>query len=177
MAHYLVVDLEATCWPGRQQPNTETIEIGAVIIDENFQISSEFSSVIRPVRYPILTTFCTKLTGISQKEVDNAHGFVYVFRNFVEWYSDFTQFYSWGTFDLIQFRKDCKYHKIPYLFEHHIDLSMIFTKKIGRRKGHRGAMKILGIPSTGKHHRGIDDARNIAKMLPILMEARQWPDT
>jgi inhibitor of KinA sporulation pathway (predicted exonuclease) len=35
-----------------------------------------------------------------------------------------------------------------------------------------GALRQLGIPLAGTHHRGIDDARNIAKILPYAIQAR-----
>jgi inhibitor of KinA sporulation pathway (predicted exonuclease) len=32
-----------------------------------------------------------------------------------------------------------------------------------------GALKLCGLPLQGVHHRGIDDARNIARMLPWIV--------
>jgi inhibitor of KinA sporulation pathway (predicted exonuclease) len=33
----------------------------------------------------------------------------------------------------------------------------------------KGALFMLGLPLEGRHHRGIDDARNIAKIAQIIL--------
>lgn len=38
-------------------------------------------------------------------------------------------------------------------------------KGISKKVGMNGALEILQIPLEGIHHRGVDDARNIAKIL------------
>jgi inhibitor of KinA sporulation pathway (predicted exonuclease) len=34
----------------------------------------------------------------------------------------------------------------------------------------KGALNILNIPVEGTHHRGVDDAKNIAKILDVILE-------
>ncbi|MDJ0577463.1 MAG: 3'-5' exonuclease [Xenococcaceae cyanobacterium MO_234.B1] len=63
--YFLIIDLEATCSDTKQisRRKMEIIEIGAVMVEaENLNIVSEFQTFIKPVRNPILTDFCTKLT-------------------------------------------------------------------------------------------------------------------
>jgi len=173
-AIYLVVDLEWTCCNDDSIPNGEheTIEIGAVAVDcLGWNVIGEFDALVRPIRHPILTELCTTLTGIQQSDVDNANGFPEVFAEFWDWcclHSN-TLFCSWGRGDKKRFMDDCMFHKMDYPFTNHLDLSRVFTKMTGRRCIHRRAMKILGVEPEGKHHRGISDARNIVKMLPILL--------
>jgi inhibitor of KinA sporulation pathway (predicted exonuclease) len=50
-----------------------------------------------------------------------------------------------------------------------LDLSRLFTSKTGRLRGNRGAARLLGLPIEGRRHRGLDDARRIATMLPFLL--------
>jgi inhibitor of KinA sporulation pathway (predicted exonuclease) len=50
----------------------EIIEIGAVLVDENLKLIDEFSTFVKPTINPTLTHFCTKLTTITQKDVDDA---------------------------------------------------------------------------------------------------------
>jgi len=47
----------------------------------------------------------------------------------------------------------------------------MFSEKQGLKKkqGMAGALKLCGLPLEGTHHRGIDDARNIARMLPWIV--------
>jgi 3'-5' exoribonuclease 1 len=105
--HYIIVDLEATCWekgtrPGRQ----ETIEIGAVRLDTPAgPAPKEFVSFVRPLIRPILSEFCVQLTGIRQEDVDYAAPFPLVFERFLNWigHRPFV-LVSWGAYDLIPFR-------------------------------------------------------------------------
>ena len=34
------------------------------------------------------------------------------------------------------------------------------------------ALQLVDLPLEGTHHRGIDDARNIAKLLPYMLEQK-----
>jgi inhibitor of KinA sporulation pathway (predicted exonuclease) len=171
MQSYVVVDLEATCWPRgvMTRRDMETIEIGAVTVNSEWQSVTEFSEFVKPILHPILSEFCKDLTGIQQSDVDNAEVFPVVFERFLSWVEG-AVFYSWGAFDADQFMQDCVLHKIAYPFNNHIDLSRLYTKKTCKRLGHRQAMKRLGIVPEGDHHRGLPDARNIVKMLPFLLE-------
>lgn len=49
------------------------------------QIEDEFRSYCQPVINPLLTEFCTELTGISQDDVDKAPYFPEVLLSFEEW--------------------------------------------------------------------------------------------
>ena len=62
--HFVILDLEATCWDQWDRRDNETIEIGALLIDEEQNILSEFEQFVRPLKYPALSTFCTDLTSI-----------------------------------------------------------------------------------------------------------------
>lgn len=61
----LIIDLEATCCNQGSVPQQEmeTIQIGAVIASLSGEVMGEWSSHVRPIRHPVLTTFCTQLTG------------------------------------------------------------------------------------------------------------------
>jgi inhibitor of KinA sporulation pathway (predicted exonuclease) len=155
-----VIDLEGTC--GVQSEERETIEIGAVLGDDGFQ------TLVCPTRH-IITDLCFEVTGITQQDVDSAPMFPEAMSLFLQWLGGRADgFCSWGPYDPWQLKTDCRYHGLDYPFRRHVDLSRLFTRKYGRRRGHRGAMKILGIEPEGCHHRGLDDARNIARMLPCL---------
>ena len=51
-------------------------------------------------------------------------------------------------------------------FERHCNLVRMY----GRRAAHRRAMKMLGIKPSGTHHRGLDDARNIAEIAVKMLK-------
>ena len=175
---YIVVDLEATCWENvHDYDRMETIEIGAVELPSSNSIPSrEFDRFIRPTEEPHLSDFCIRLTTIRQRDLDNADHFPSVFADFVEWIGDEPFFLcSWGAYDLTQFRTDCARHGVefPISFQRHINLKKQFARISSKREsGMEQALAQAGLSLLGTHHRGIDDARNIARLgnlvLPIL---------
>jgi len=174
MANYLVIDLEGTCCADDSIPlcEREIIELGAVMVDASLmKVLDEYDEFVNPICHPILTDFCIRLTGIRQKDVDHADNFPVVFDRFCRWYTKHkvSSFYSWGTYDRDQFKKDCNRHRIKYPFDGHVDLSRVFKEKYSRKCGCNRAMKYLGLETIGRQHRGIVDARNRASMLPLLL--------
>ncbi|HLO88425.1 MAG TPA: 3'-5' exonuclease [Nostocaceae cyanobacterium] len=168
--YFLVIDLEATCCNQKTIPpeEMEMIEIGAVMLNsQTWEIEAEFQQFIQPVRHPKLTDFCTELTSITQQDVVTAPLFPNAIAKFQAWKDAFSDhvFCSWGKYDKEQFQQDCRYHQIPYPFDHqHINIKEEFSAYLGvkRRYGMARALEILGLELIGTHHRGIDDARNIA---------------
>lgn len=172
---YVVVDLEATCWEqGNNRDRMEIIEIGAVLLQTSGgPASGEFDSFVRPVESPELSAFCTQLTSIRQEDVDGADLFPEVFRRFLAWIGPepFT-LCSWGAYDLNQLRLDCRRHGIemPASFERHVNLKERHARlRRIKAMGMKGALAKEGIPLEGTHHRGLDDARNIAKLARIIL--------
>ncbi|VXD16618.1 Exonuclease RNase T and DNA polymerase III (fragment) [Planktothrix paucivesiculata PCC 9631] len=57
----------------------------------------------------------------------------------------------------------------------HINLKQLFSRTQGlpKRYGMAQALQLAGIPLEGTHHRGIDDARNIAKLLPFILDQQR----
>lgn len=163
---YLVIDLEGTCCDDRSIPDSERemIEIGAVILSEG-KIVDEFSSLVRPVRHPHLTPFCTLLTKITQKDVDGAQTFPEVWTKFTKWAINRKMFCSWGKYDLEQMQRDCEFHKMSLHFEVYCNMVKMFWRKCG----HRRAMNLMGLAPQGKHHRGLDDARNVSMILAKML--------
>ena len=69
-------DLEATCWLGRPPHGvTEIIEIGAVKYNGYGEELGVFNQFIKPTVNPLLSPFCTKLTSITQENVDRSKTF------------------------------------------------------------------------------------------------------
>jgi 3'-5' exoribonuclease 1 len=172
---YIIVDLEATCWekgtrPGRQ----EIIEIGAMRFNERLlREPDEFSAFVRPLLHPILSRYCVQLTGIGQTDVDKAELFPEVFTDFLNWIGNGPfALASWGAYDLNQFRNDCRRHslKFPKSFERHINLKKEFARLKGiKPMTMKAALRYLNVSLDGRHHRGIDDARNIAKIAQTIL--------
>lgn len=175
--NYIVVDLEATCWEEKNRHQNEIIEIGAVLIDENKTVVSEFEQFVRPLKHPVLSDFCTSLTSITQTDVDNAPLFfeaVEVFQQWIHKHGAYFLLCSWGYYDKRQLQDDCKLHGVPTTWlENHINLKHQYAhiKKLRRSIGMKNALMSEGMELEGTHHRGIDDARNIAKIFLKYFDA------
>lgn len=169
---YIIVDFEATCCDQNSFPREEMeiIEIGAVALKEyGPQIHDEFQSFIQPVRNPNLTQFCTDLTSITQADVDGAETFPKVVRHFQKWIDSFESpcFCSWGFYDKKQLRQDCAFHNLPFPFDgKHINIKEKFADYHGLKRGVGlgRALRMVGLSFIGTAHRGIDDARNMARL-------------
>jgi 3'-5' exoribonuclease 1 len=172
---YVIIDLEATCWDKGSSPDKmEIIEIGSVLLESSAgPISREFGAFVRPLESPQLSDFCRSLTSIRQHDVDQADDFATVFARYVAWIGpEPFVLCSWGAYDLGQLRRDCRQHglELPSAFESHINLKQEHSRLRGvKPMGMKGALARENISLEGTHHRGIDDARNIAKIaLKIL---------
>jgi inhibitor of KinA sporulation pathway (predicted exonuclease) len=179
-AHYLVIDFEATCCDRGSVPRhaMEIIEFGVVMADADFRVVDEFQSFVRPVRHPVLTPFCTDLTSIRQQDVDSAPMFPACVDAFKAWlyrYRDFA-FCSWGDYDRNQLQQDCDFHRIPNpVSAPHRNVKRLFSERqgLGKKYGLAEAVTRSDLSFTGTHHRGIDDARNIARLLPFAFDAAE----
>jgi inhibitor of KinA sporulation pathway (predicted exonuclease) len=170
---YLVVDLEATCDDRNTIPRgeNETIEMGAVLVDgASLKIIAEQTVFVRPILHPDLTPFCTQLTSIQQHQVDDALSFPEAIARLVA-FGTRALFCSWGNYDRNQLAADCALHDIPMPFVDHWNLKEAYAYRAGSRRGlgTLAALRRLGLEFEGTHHRGIDDARNIARMLPYIL--------
>ncbi|MDF1547095.1 MAG: exonuclease domain-containing protein [Bacteroidales bacterium] len=168
--NYIIFDLEATCWEDKQRHTSEIIEIGAIKINEMQQVMSKFNVFIRPILQPQLSEFCTKLTSISQDDIDAAQHFPEVAEQFKNWIRVDEEDYllcSWGFYDKKQLTMDAELHKLSTEWlQHHISIKHQHQvlKNLDRPVGLGKAIKMEGLQFEGTAHRGIDDAKNIAKI-------------
>ena len=184
---WIVVDLEATCWSAdddaqlaaHQRSESEIIEIGAVQLDPVTRaVTSEFQSFVRPVRHPHLSNFCRELTHIKQDDVDEAPPFPTAYARFLSWMGgdDGAVLASWGRYDHNQLRRQAVAAGLgePQWVPHNIKAAFSDWYRIhtGRRSRHGlgRAVRELGWEFEGTAHRGIDDARNAAKLLAHLRD-------
>jgi inhibitor of KinA sporulation pathway (predicted exonuclease) len=176
--YWLVIDLEATCCNDGQFPREEMeiIEIGAVIAEgKTFQPMDEFQTFVRPVRHKLLTDFCRELTGIEQSDIAAADEFPEAMGRLTKWMADFpgAVFCSWGEYDRRQFERDCGHHDVEWPFgTQHVNLKKRYADRfrLKRGEGFGEALRNSDLTFEGRPHRGIDDARNIARLMPTILE-------
>ena len=96
----------------------------------------------------------------------------------MQWLTKFPSydFCSWGDYDYHQFKKDCAFHKVKYPFSgEHTNIKLLFSEYLGTKKrfGLQLALRELEMEFQGTHHRGIDDAINIAKVYKAINQLKQ----
>jgi inhibitor of KinA sporulation pathway (predicted exonuclease) len=177
-----VVDVEATCWQGEPPPGEvhEIIEIGICVLDtENWQRLGKHSIIVRPARSRV-SAFCTSLTSLTEEEVSQGVTFAEACEQLkADFDSGSRPWASWGDYDRHQFERQCARDGVAYPFsDSHANVRVRFTKALGlaRRPGMDAALKMAGLPLEGVHHRGGDDAWNIAA-LAIELARRGQPVT
>jgi len=172
--NYVVMDLESTCWEKRTTPDDqEVIEIGAVKLGESLEIVDDYNRFIKPLINNQLSEFCQDLTHIGQSDIAVADSFDVVFSEFLDWIGKGAyRVVTWGEYDIKQLQIECKRHKmkLPIRFiENHINLKKLFAQQRRIRPcGMAQALKIMNMKISGTHHRGIDDAKNIAMIFKAI---------
>ncbi|MFB6363320.1 exonuclease domain-containing protein [Paenibacillus elgii] len=176
--NYIVLDLEATCWENDRTKQNEIIEIGAVKINDKLEIVDEFQSFIKPILNPWLSDFCKQLTSITQDDVNQAEYFQQAIQRFQDWIGKEDYILcSWGFYDKSQLTKDCELHTISTKWlANHISIKHQHGKLIGKERGvgMARALDMLKLPLDGTHHRGMDDARNIAKIFVKIFDRLEF---
>lgn len=168
----VVVDVEATCWNGPTPEGmfSDIIEIGICLLDPvTGEISDNRGILVKPERSEI-SDFCTELTTITPemiaKEGISFKDACALLRK--DYLTQSRAWASFGAYDLKQFQRQCGDLGVGYPFgPSHLNVKPLFAlkKRLGHEVGMAGALDKLGIPLEGTHHRGIDDSRNIAKIL------------
>jgi inhibitor of KinA sporulation pathway (predicted exonuclease) len=185
----VIIDLEATCDDSEDKTSlfnrdqSEIIEIGACLIDSVYKVVEQFQTFIKPVIQPVLTAFCTQLTSISQRDVENAPGFAVAQDLLDQWfreceikYGQIEAWCSWGGYDYRQFLRSNRQMGCEpgyFLTKPHInlkDLYVVMHRPVFKKKRSAGvglALKQQRMTFVGTAHRALDDAINIAQLAPI----------
>ena len=170
--HILVIDIESTCWKNGAVPRGETsdiIEIGLCPLEAATGRRLEKRSIlVRPERSRV-SPFCTELTTLTQEQVEGGIDFKSACRILEDEYLSAERLWaSFGDYDRRQFEKQCRDQDARYPFgPSHLNAKTLFALSRGlpSEVGLPQALAILDLPLEGTHHRGHDDAWNIAAVL------------
>lgn len=170
----IVVDIECTCWDGPTPPEEENeiIEVGICRLYHNGERGSKRSILVKPERSTV-SPFCTELTTLTQEQVDGGVSFAEACMQIEKDYKTRPRVWaSYGDYDRQMFERQCMARGIAYPFSpSHMNVKTLFTLLRGMHHdvGMAVALELLGLPLEGTHHRGDDDAWNIAAMLGKLL--------
>jgi ERI1 exoribonuclease 3 len=154
----------------------EIIEFPGVLLDAStMQPISEFRELVRPTETPQLSDFATKLTSITQAKVDTAEPLPIVLERFSAWlaehHAEDALPVTCGDWDLaIMLSAESKRKGlgdlVPSCLRRWCNIKQPFGKAMDcRAPGMDGMLRTLNLELVGHHHLGIDDCRNIARIL------------
>ncbi|MCR5834601.1 MAG: exonuclease domain-containing protein [Selenomonadaceae bacterium] len=164
----------------RRLTTDEVIEIGAVKLDENYKQIDEFQCYVKP-EYGEITKHITKLTGITQKTVDDKPVFAESFQSFIDWIGTWDMIiYSWSSSDIKQLRDECSF-KIPKYDINRLenqwrDLQKAFDDRIGLHSSLalKHAIGAMNRDFEGTQHTALADAANTAAILTLLQDDEEF---
>ncbi|XP_030599669.1 ERI1 exoribonuclease 2 [Archocentrus centrarchus] len=195
-SYLIVIDFESTCWREKNNYSQEIIEFPAVLLSTSTgEVESEFHAYVQPQEHPILSEFCTELTGITQTQVEAGIPLQICLSRFSRWLQNLQfemgmvfakkdqrcsapsqklcTFLTWSDWDLgVCLQYECKRKQLhkPDVLNSWIDLRSTYRLFYNRKpKGLNGALQDLGIQFSGREHSGLDDARNTAQLAARMM--------
>ncbi len=177
---YAVVDLEMCMVPKGIRKNwykyrQETIQIGAVLLDEKYEVIDEFNTYVKP-EYGWIDAYIENLTGISPRDVASAPYFKEALEAFLDWLpAEDVRCVSWSDSDPKQiiheaFGKGIIDDRLEIIFANWIDCQKTFSNKMDREKAYNleEALYISDIAPEGRAHNGFVDAANTAVLFTKL---------
>ncbi|KAL1552940.1 ERI1 exoribonuclease 3-like isoform X1 [Salvia divinorum] len=178
--YFVVIDFEATCDKERVPYPQEIIEFPSVIVSSiTGQLEDSFQTYVRPSCNQHLTDFCKDLTGIQQIQVDHGVSLSEALLSHDKWLenkgiknANFA-IVTWSDWDCqVMLESECRFKQIrkPPYFNRWIDLRVPFREVFGGgRCNLKEAVEKAGLSWQGRAHCGLDDARNTACLLALLM--------
>lgn len=175
MSKYVIVDLEM-CKVSKNAKKEkfknacELIEIGAVLLNDTYDIADRFKTYVSP-EYGEIDSFIQKLTGISKTDVIGAPTTKEALELFVNWLPKDAILVSWSDNDEKQIRKEVELKNlyIPGLenyLDNWEDCQKVFSEKMNSPKTYNlsEALIIADIDYNENIHDGLVDAENTAML-------------
>jgi len=148
----------------------EIVEIGAVKLNEDREMISEFSELIKPQIYHEMHNITRKIIHIQMEELEKGKPFEEVMTAFLDWCGDDSLFCTWGSLDLLELQRNMKYYNLPALSDKPIkyyDIQKLFSLAYEDGKSRRAleyAIDMLSIKKDIPFHRAFSDAYYTAKI-------------
>ena len=174
--NYIVLDMEWNQpWPGSPSAKKvlpvhirgEIIQIGAVRVTEDQQVTDEFQVMIKPKYYRHLNRRVSKLTGIKESRLkEEGVPFPYAMEQFKAWCGEDIVFLTWGFDDIGILRENLQLHGLETDWtEKWYNAQMIFNAQTDgstAQKALKTAMEVFGIEATRPAHDALGDAYHTA---------------
>ena len=176
--NYIVLDFE---WNQSNYPDQEIkelpfeiIELGAIKLNSEKKMISEFSELIRPQLYKEMHLITRQLINLQMEELEKGDSFPNVAERFLNWCGEDYIFCTWGPQDLTEFQRNLSYYKMATLSEgplSFLDIQKLFSIAYEENKTRHSleyATDFLHIEKDIPFHRAFSDAYYAAKILSQL---------
>lgn len=173
----LVIDVEST-FREESPPlgqSSEFIEVGLCSINlKTLPRTEKRSILVRPVKSK-LSEFCTELTTLTPEMFRDASSLTHAANTLRKEFDSKNRLWAnWGDYDRKQFERACYEQDVNSpIGSIHLSVKSLFAAAVGT--AHELALdracRRPGIKMEGTHHRGDDDAWNIAGILCRLLES------
>ncbi|HIZ06375.1 MAG TPA: exonuclease domain-containing protein [Candidatus Eubacterium avistercoris] len=180
MMKYVVVDFEMNPLPKKMKQvreicQQEIIEIGAVMLDDDWQEIDAYKSLVKPEYNPQIAPYFANLTGITTDMLAGADTFKTAFEKFAGWCAgcqDAFTVIAWSESDYQQFSSELQLKepeaepKLECLMGDWYDFQKEFSDIVKEKKQVSLDMALLyaKIPFTGRRHDALWDAKNTADL-------------
>ncbi len=175
MSCYVIVDLEMCNVPDCRKCKAfhwgnELIQIGAVMLDDSFEISDQFMTFVSP-QFGVIDKFIERLTGISRRDVSGAPSTRDALELFAAWLPEDAILVSWSENDELQIRRELRGKSIAipgfdtYL-ETWEDCQKTFGEKMDSHRSYKlsEALLMADIEADDGAHDALVDAKNTARL-------------
>lgn len=169
-----IIDFEATCVEDGKIVH-EIVEWPVVVVDlKSFSVIDQYREYIRPVVNPVLSSFCTQLTGITQRTVDAADTFEEVLDRVTAWMASrglappravVATDGPWDLRDFLRIQCTVSGVKVPALAHRWFNIRKAYSQFYKLRGGIQEMLSQLGMRFEGQPHSGLDDSLNLARIL------------
>ena len=173
--NYIIFDLEWNQGVNRGEKRDkkmplEIVEIGAVKLNEDREMISEFSELIKPQIYHEMHNITRKIIHIQMEELEKGKPFEEVMPAFLEWCGEDYGFCTWGASDLYYLQSNMDFYYMdkldfPLKFYNIQQIYADIYDEEGRISKLEKACSELGIPEDEPFHAAINDAKYTAKVM------------
>lgn len=182
--YYIVLDLEFNqsfhfnTGPVAQtqvQCPFEIIQIGAVKLNEDFEIIEQFDAFIKPEIYPRLHPYVEKITGIKAAQLANQPSFREVYADFIRFIGTKDAILcTWGGDDIKALFRNILYHKLDpdKITQQYLNVQTFASTYLKHEKGKsiglKNATVELEIEADIPFHNALCDAIYTAKVFAVV---------
>ena len=180
--NYIVLDLEWNQSNTGEEPEVkeipfEIIDIGAIKLNKEREMISEFNQLVKPTVYQHMHKITSNLIHLHMKDLQKGHPFVEVIGEFLSWVGKDYIFCTWGPLDLYELQRNMRYYHLEPLSDtpiRFLDVQKLFSIAYEDKKSRRNleyAIDYLKLEKDIPFHRAFSDAYYTAKILSCIDES------